>query len=439
MTVFTEFQAVVFAGGYGNKMTDVTNNIPKPLLPVANVPLFWYALNTLHRNYIYDIILITNEKCDEKVREFLKNDDLPPLPGLNIEIVNPGPENDDWGTVEALRFVADRIKHDFILFSGDIVSDINLHEMLQQHRAEDSTMTVCLTENAIVSGSAPGPVVKKPPKYRDFSILPADSNRLLFLAPEDDFEEMKPKHQLFVKYQNVHLTARYSNCHIYIMKHGLLNVIKSLDDNFSSITAEFIPYILELQYGKRDKSIMRMIFGETDLHDEEVHGDYEHHHQHDKETSSSQNHDQEVQCFAYKATIDAVQTMARCNTIGTWFEANKSVLLTPKNFFTAEGINIAGLSNDRKLPGVDGRSAVDEEAQIGTNVKIVGSVIMKGAKIGNGAQIFNSVICQRVIIGEKCHIGASIIGNDQSIPDGTRLTNSVLQNEGEMDMDESFN
>uniref|UniRef100_A0AC35GBS3 Uncharacterized protein n=1 Tax=Panagrolaimus sp. PS1159 TaxID=55785 RepID=A0AC35GBS3_9BILA len=64
---------------------------------------------------------------------------------------------------------------------------------------------------------------------------------------------------------------------------------------------------------------------------------------------------------------------------------------------------------------------------------------MKSAKIGIGAQIFNSVICQRVCIGEKCHNDASIIGNDQSIPDGTRLTNSVLQNEGEMDMDESFN
>uniref|UniRef100_A0AC34EZY4 Nucleotidyl transferase domain-containing protein n=1 Tax=Panagrolaimus sp. ES5 TaxID=591445 RepID=A0AC34EZY4_9BILA len=40
MTVFTEFQAVVFAGGYGSRMTDLTSNIPKSLLPVANVPLF---------------------------------------------------------------------------------------------------------------------------------------------------------------------------------------------------------------------------------------------------------------------------------------------------------------------------------------------------------------------------------------------------------------
>uniref|UniRef100_A0A914Z455 Translation initiation factor eIF2B subunit gamma n=1 Tax=Panagrolaimus superbus TaxID=310955 RepID=A0A914Z455_9BILA len=303
MTTFTEFQAVVFAGEYGSRLTDLTNNVPKPLLPVANVPLFWHALDMLHRNHIFDIILITNEKSDENIREFLKSEDFPPLPNLNIDVVYPGPDSDDCGMVEALRFVADRIKHDFIVISGDVVSDINLHQMLQQHRAEDATITVCLTENAIVKG--PNSVDKKSPKCRDFSILPADSDRLLFLAPEEDFEEMKPKHQLFVKFQNVHLTARYSNCHIYIMKQGLLNVIKSLDDNFSSITAEFIPYILELQYGKRDKAIMRMIFGESELQDDEVH-DYKH--QNDKD---SQN-DREVLCFAYKATLGAVTYIGFC-------------------------------------------------------------------------------------------------------------------------------
>jgi translation initiation factor eIF-2B subunit gamma len=429
MTVFTEFQAVLFAGGYGSRMTDLTNNVPKPLLPVANIPLFWYSLNTLHRNQIYDVILITNDKCHDKIYQLLNSGELPPLPKLKIDIVNLGPDNEDWGTVEALRYVADRIKHDFIVISGDIVSDINLHQMLQQHRAENATLTVCLTENP-VNGPAPGNVVKKPQKYRDFSILTPDSNRLLFLAPEEDFEEMKPKHQLFVKFQNVHLTARFSNCHIYVMKQSLINVVRSLDDSYSSITAEFIPYILEQQYGKRDKSIMRMLFGETEVHDDEIH-EYE-----NNISKYVSQHDEEVRCFAYKTTLESVMTIARCNTIGTWFEANKSVLLTPKSFFTEEGISLAGIASDRKLPGIDGRTAVDEEAQIGSNIKVVGSVIMKGAKIGNGSQIYNSIICPKAIIGEKGHLSSCIIGNDQTVPDGSRLTNTVLQPEGEMDMDE---
>lgn len=46
------FQAVVFAGGNGNRMTNLTDHISKSLLPVANIPLFWYSLNLLSRNDI---------------------------------------------------------------------------------------------------------------------------------------------------------------------------------------------------------------------------------------------------------------------------------------------------------------------------------------------------------------------------------------------------
>ena len=59
MTVFTEFQAVVFAGGHGSRMTDLTDSVPKALLPVANIPMFWYALNTLHENHIHGISFTT--------------------------------------------------------------------------------------------------------------------------------------------------------------------------------------------------------------------------------------------------------------------------------------------------------------------------------------------------------------------------------------------
>lgn len=52
MSNYTEFQAVVFAGGLGNRMTDLTNHVPKALLPIANIPMFWYPLNMLSRNNI---------------------------------------------------------------------------------------------------------------------------------------------------------------------------------------------------------------------------------------------------------------------------------------------------------------------------------------------------------------------------------------------------
>lgn len=44
-----ELQAVLMAAGGGSRMTDLTYNTPKSLLPVGNKPLMWYPLNLLER------------------------------------------------------------------------------------------------------------------------------------------------------------------------------------------------------------------------------------------------------------------------------------------------------------------------------------------------------------------------------------------------------
>ena len=44
-----EFQVVILAGGNGNRMYPLTEEIPKCLLPVANRPLLSYQLELLER------------------------------------------------------------------------------------------------------------------------------------------------------------------------------------------------------------------------------------------------------------------------------------------------------------------------------------------------------------------------------------------------------
>ncbi len=42
-----EFQAVVMAAGRGSRMTDLTHDKPKCLLPIGNRPMIWYSLKML--------------------------------------------------------------------------------------------------------------------------------------------------------------------------------------------------------------------------------------------------------------------------------------------------------------------------------------------------------------------------------------------------------
>ncbi|KAE9554276.1 hypothetical protein FO519_002510 [Halicephalobus sp. NKZ332] len=408
-----EFQGIVLVGGYGSRMPELTDDIPKPLLPVANVPMFWYALDILRKNSIMDVLMLTNERCHARINQLLSDGSLPPLPSeMKIELVNTGAHGRDWGTIQALRQVQDRIRNDFIVVSGDIVSDLKLDYMLEQHRAEGATLTVLLSENTL-SGPVPGPVSDNG-KYRDFTIIPADQDppKLLYLVPEEDFEEEPPHSELFLNNRNVRLSSRFENCNIMVMKRGLLNVMRSLDDSFTSVNCDFIPYLLKLQSGHPDATINNLIFGTVPkkLNDES-----------DEEEQTKD--ERTIKCYAYYAKIPSCTFMAHCNTIGPYFCANKAVLNSAKQFFTDDMIE--HLRIGKPDPGMDGKSTVHMSVEVGQNVRITGSIVMRQCKIGSGAKIHNSIILEGATIGAKCVVSNSIVGAKEVVPEGERVTNSI--------------
>ena len=44
-----EFQAIVLAGGKGTRMSDLSSNIPKCLLPIGNKPMIYYPVRMLEK------------------------------------------------------------------------------------------------------------------------------------------------------------------------------------------------------------------------------------------------------------------------------------------------------------------------------------------------------------------------------------------------------
>ena len=48
-TLMAEFQAVIMAAGSGSRMYPLTENIPKALLPVGNLPMIWYPIRLLEK------------------------------------------------------------------------------------------------------------------------------------------------------------------------------------------------------------------------------------------------------------------------------------------------------------------------------------------------------------------------------------------------------
>ncbi|CAG9540575.1 unnamed protein product [Cercopithifilaria johnstoni] len=65
-------------GGLDNRMTSLTDYIPKCMLPIVGIPVFWYLLNCLQRNSI-KIIAVVAERLLGEIKQLLSSSVLPSL------------------------------------------------------------------------------------------------------------------------------------------------------------------------------------------------------------------------------------------------------------------------------------------------------------------------------------------------------------------------
>lgn len=66
--VASEFQAIVLAAGNGSRMTELSGERPKCLLPIGPLPLIWYPLHMLQKHGFQGNIYL----CDEILNLYYK-------------------------------------------------------------------------------------------------------------------------------------------------------------------------------------------------------------------------------------------------------------------------------------------------------------------------------------------------------------------------------
>ncbi|XP_010766659.1 translation initiation factor eIF-2B subunit gamma-like [Notothenia coriiceps] len=110
-----ELQAVLMAAGGGSRMTDLTYNTPKPMLPVGNKPLMWYPLNLLERVGFEEVIVITTKEVQKMMSTDpkIKQDVKMKLDWVCIQ------EDGDMGTADALRHIHSKIKTPLCILPAD--------------------------------------------------------------------------------------------------------------------------------------------------------------------------------------------------------------------------------------------------------------------------------------------------------------------------------
>ncbi len=142
-----KIKAVMMAGGFGTRIQPLTNSMPKPMLPIFNLPMMEHTMRKLVRIGIKDIVVLLYFK-PEIIKNYFGNGSKI---GANIEYVLP---DEDYGTAGAVGCARKFLDTTFMIVSGDLVSDFDFSAILKHHFRVDSKLTITLTsvENPLQFG-----------------------------------------------------------------------------------------------------------------------------------------------------------------------------------------------------------------------------------------------------------------------------------------------
>lgn len=129
-------QAVIMAGGFGTRLRPLTNNIPKPMVPILNKPILEHIIGLLKMHGIKDYVVLLF--MPDKIRDYFGDGRKF---GVKIRYVVP---DEDYGTAGAVKLSEKFIDDNFIVISGDVLTDFNLSSIASFHKMKDTVATISL-------------------------------------------------------------------------------------------------------------------------------------------------------------------------------------------------------------------------------------------------------------------------------------------------------
>jgi NDP-sugar pyrophosphorylase family protein len=130
--------AVVLAGGLGSRLRPYTVVLPKPLMPIGEMPILEVILKQLARHGFSRAILAVNHQA-ELLRAYFGDG---ARFGINISY---SLETKPLGTMGPLRLL-DSLPENFIVMNGDILCDLDFGEFVEVHEREGRLFTVAAAQ-----------------------------------------------------------------------------------------------------------------------------------------------------------------------------------------------------------------------------------------------------------------------------------------------------
>jgi glucose-1-phosphate thymidylyltransferase len=136
-------KAIILAAGYATRLYPLTENMPKPLLPIDDKPILEYILKDVSDiTAIDEIIIVTNHKFFKYFEEWEAGFECKDP----ISLVNDGTLTNEsrLGAIRDIQLTIERmsIQEDILILAGDNIYDFSLHGFVESflQRQHDSVM-----------------------------------------------------------------------------------------------------------------------------------------------------------------------------------------------------------------------------------------------------------------------------------------------------------
>lgn len=131
-------QAVVMAGGAGSRLRPLTDNLPKPMLPVGDRPLMEIIIEQFRSIGIRRVNITTHHKSDKITEHFGDGQHF----GVDIRYMT---EDRPLGTAGGLGLM-EKPTETLLVVNGDILTNVDFRAMLAYHREQAADLTMAVRQ-----------------------------------------------------------------------------------------------------------------------------------------------------------------------------------------------------------------------------------------------------------------------------------------------------
>jgi glucose-1-phosphate cytidylyltransferase len=128
-------QVVILAGGFGTRLSEETDSIPKPMVRIGGIPILQHIMNYYSSFGHKDFVIALGYKA-EVVQDYFENF---PKNDWNLTLEDTGLETSTGGRIKSLEH---RLDDEFMLTYGDGLSNVNIEQLLEHHKRFGKLATV---------------------------------------------------------------------------------------------------------------------------------------------------------------------------------------------------------------------------------------------------------------------------------------------------------